>query len=69
MAEQLSNRETQSRTTRLVGSEAIFRTIAEACLGLDAQLIISLGGGLDPVRLGKLAGDPVMVRLLRNSRH
>ncbi len=44
------------------GSEAIFRTIADACAGLDAQLLISLGGGLDPARLGKLAGDPLVVR-------
>jgi UDP:flavonoid glycosyltransferase YjiC (YdhE family) len=44
------------------GSEAIFRTIAEICGGLEAQLIISLGGGLDPVRLGTLPGDPVVVR-------
>ena len=44
------------------GSEAIFRTIAEACAGLDMQLVISLGGGLDPARLGALAGDPIMVR-------
>jgi zeaxanthin glucosyltransferase len=43
------------------GSEAIFRTIAEACAGLDSQLLISLGGGLDPARLGKLAGNPVVV--------
>jgi UDP:flavonoid glycosyltransferase YjiC (YdhE family) len=44
------------------GSEVIFRTIAHACVGLDAQLVISLGGGLDPARLGKLAGDPLVVR-------
>ena len=43
------------------GSEAIFRTIAEACAGLDSQLLISLGGGIDPARLGKLAGDPLVV--------
>lgn len=43
------------------GSEAIFKTIAEACAGLDAQLLISLGGGLDPARLGKLAGNPLVV--------
>ncbi len=43
------------------GSEFIFRTIAEACAGLDAQLVISLGGGLDPARLGELAGDPLVV--------
>jgi len=44
------------------GSESIFKTIAESCAGLNAQLVISLGGGLDPSRLGTLAGDPVVVR-------
>lgn len=44
------------------GSEAIFRTMAEACAGLNAQLVISLGGGLEPERLGTLAGDPIVVR-------
>lgn len=43
------------------GSESIFRTIAEACSGLGAQLVISLGGGLDPVRLGVLPGEPIVV--------
>ena len=43
------------------GSEAIFRTIAEACAGLEAQLLISLGGRLDPATLGKLAGNPLVV--------
>ncbi len=43
------------------GSESIFRTIAEACAGLNAQLVISLGGGLDPSRLGMLPGDPIVV--------
>jgi zeaxanthin glucosyltransferase len=43
------------------GSEGIFRTIAEACAGLDCQVLISLGGGLDPEGLGKLAGDPLVV--------
>jgi MGT family glycosyltransferase len=44
------------------GSEDIFRIIADACAGLDAQLLISLGGGLDPERLGILSGDPVVVK-------
>jgi len=44
------------------GSEEIFRTIAAACAGLDAQLVISLGGGLDPERLGTLPGNPIVVR-------
>lgn len=43
------------------GLEAIFRTIAEACAGLGAQLVISLGGGLEPERLGMLRGDPIVV--------
>lgn len=44
------------------GSEAIFRTIAQACAGLDAQLVVSLGGRLDPAKLGTMAGDPLVVR-------
>ena len=43
------------------GSEAIFKIITDACAGLDAQLLISLGGGLDPARLGSLAGSPLVV--------
>jgi MGT family glycosyltransferase len=38
-----------------------FRMIAEACAGLDVQLVISLGGGQDPALLGDLFGDPVVV--------
>jgi zeaxanthin glucosyltransferase len=44
------------------GSEEIFRVIADACAGEHAQLVISLGGGLDPERLGLLHGDPIVVR-------
>jgi zeaxanthin glucosyltransferase len=44
------------------GSDAIFRTIADACAGLESQLVISLGGRLDPAMLGKLPGDPLVVR-------
>ncbi|MCU1224061.1 MAG: hypothetical protein JWQ42_2154 [Edaphobacter sp.] len=44
------------------GSEAVFKAIAEACAGLNVQLVLSLGGGLDPVRLGTLAGNPIVVR-------
>src|SRR5262249_53146431 len=39
----------------------IFRMIAEACAGLDVQLVISLGGGQDPALLGDLPGDPIVV--------
>lgn len=42
-------------------SAEIFRTIAEACAGLDVQLVLSLGGGLDPTRLGPLPGNPIVV--------
>jgi MGT family glycosyltransferase len=38
-----------------------FRVIAEACAGLDLQLVISLGGGQDPSMLGDLTGDPIVV--------
>src|SRR6202012_5644937 len=44
------------------GSEMLFRTIAEACDGLGGQLVLSLGGGMEPKRLGHLRGDPVVVR-------
>jgi zeaxanthin glucosyltransferase len=44
------------------GSEETFRTIAEACADIDAQLVISLGGGLDPDRLGTLPGNPIVLR-------
>jgi zeaxanthin glucosyltransferase len=44
------------------GAEPVFRAIAEACAGLPMQLVLSLGGGLDEERLGKLAGDPLVVR-------
>ncbi len=42
-------------------SHEIFRIIAEACAGLHVQLVISLGGGLEPERLGVLSGDPLVV--------
>jgi MGT family glycosyltransferase len=35
--------------------------MAEACAGLDLQLVISLGGGQDPALLGDLPGDPIVV--------
>jgi UDP:flavonoid glycosyltransferase YjiC (YdhE family) len=38
-----------------------FRMIAEACAGTELQLVISLGGGQDPARLGDLPGDPIVV--------
>ena len=43
------------------GSEAIFKTIAQACDGLGVQLVLSLGVGLDPERLATLPGDPIVV--------
>jgi len=43
-------------------SDTIFKTIAEACAGLDAQLVLSLGGGLDPSSLPALPGNPIVVR-------
>ncbi len=40
----------------------LFRKIAEACVGLNVQLVISLGGGLEPDRLGVFSGDPLVVK-------
>lgn len=39
----------------------VFQTIASACEGLDAQLVIDLGGGATPESLPKLAGNPIVV--------
>ena len=40
----------------------VFRTIAEACTSLDNQLVISLGGGLDPEAFPNLPGNPIIVK-------
>ena len=47
--------------TILSGLPHIFQQIAEACLGLDAQLVISLGGGASPDSLSQLPGNPLVV--------
>ncbi len=39
----------------------VFQMIAEACMGLDAQLVISLGGGNKPESLPELPGNPLVV--------
>jgi zeaxanthin glucosyltransferase len=39
---------------------AVFHVIAEACAGLDVQLVMALGGGLQREQLGPLAGDPLV---------
>jgi zeaxanthin glucosyltransferase len=38
-----------------------FREIAAACEGMDADLVISLGGGSTPDQVGKLPGNPIVV--------
>ncbi|AFZ13070.1 glycosyltransferase, MGT family [Crinalium epipsammum PCC 9333] len=40
----------------------IFQQIAEACVGLDAQLVISLGGSTSPESLPELPGSPLVVK-------
>lgn len=42
-------------------SDRIFQIIAEACLNLDAQLVISLGGRLDPKTM-PMPGNPLVVK-------
>ncbi len=44
---------------RLIG---VFQTIAESCVGLDAQLVISLGGSAEPDSLPNLPGSPLVVK-------
>jgi MGT family glycosyltransferase len=39
----------------------VFQAIAEACRGLDADVVISMGGGGAAEGAGKLPGDPIVV--------
>ncbi|MBW4565610.1 MAG: glycosyltransferase [Mojavia pulchra JT2-VF2] len=41
--------------------QKVFQSIAEACVGLDAQLVISLGGSSSPESLQGLPGNPLVV--------
>ena len=41
--------------------EPVFRCFAEACRGLNAQLVIAHGGGLTDREAGRLPGEPVVV--------
>jgi MGT family glycosyltransferase len=38
-----------------------YRAIAEGCAGLNAQLVLSLGGGLEQQQFANLPGDPIVV--------
>ncbi|RUT00853.1 hypothetical protein DSM106972_072620 [Dulcicalothrix desertica PCC 7102] len=40
----------------------VFYTIAEACIDIDAQLVISLGGGQAPETFSNLPGNPLVVK-------
>jgi zeaxanthin glucosyltransferase len=44
------------------GFKRVFRAVAEACAGLGTQLVVSLGGGLEPEDLEPMAGNPTLVR-------
>jgi zeaxanthin glucosyltransferase len=48
--------------TTLKGEPDTFRMIAEACDGLDLQLVISLGDRRDPEMFRNLPGTPLVVR-------
>jgi UDP:flavonoid glycosyltransferase YjiC (YdhE family) len=39
----------------------VFETIAEACVGLDAQLVISLGRETSQASMPKFPGSPLVV--------
>ena len=43
------------------GKERVFRCFAEACQGLDVQLVITHGGGLDEAAVASLPGKPLVV--------
>ncbi|MGJ3246525.1 MAG: glycosyltransferase [Elainellaceae cyanobacterium] len=51
-----------SMGTLLNRKREVFQLIARACAGLEAQLVISLGGSLDPESLPNLSGSPIVVR-------
>ncbi len=40
----------------------VFHQIAEACQDLDAQLVISLGGSVDPENIPPFTGNPIVVK-------
>jgi zeaxanthin glucosyltransferase len=48
-------------TTRNVQA-FVFRLISDACQGLDLQLVISLGGRLDPEMFSDLPGNPLVTK-------
>jgi zeaxanthin glucosyltransferase len=48
--------------TTLKGESSTFLLIAEACDGLDIQLVISLGGRRDPEMFQDLPGKPLVVK-------
>jgi MGT family glycosyltransferase len=43
------------------GKERVFQTFAEACVGLDVQLVITHGGGLDEKAAAGFPGNPIVV--------
>ncbi len=42
--------------------QSVFQEIAQACVGLDAQLVISLGSGIRAESMGDLPGSPIVVQ-------
>ncbi|MBD1842053.1 glycosyltransferase [Cyanobacteria bacterium FACHB-63] len=42
--------------------QSVFQDIAQACIGLDAQLVISLGNGMTPASIPSLPGSPIVVQ-------
>ena len=43
------------------GKQRVFHCFAEACRGLDVQLVITHGGGLDAAAASSFPGDPLVV--------
>lgn len=42
--------------------QSVFQDIAQACIGLDAQLVISLGNGINAESIPSLPGSPIVVQ-------
>lgn len=42
--------------------QSVFQEVAQACVGLEAQLVISLGSGIRAESMGNLPGSPIVVQ-------
>ena len=55
--------------TLQTGRESIFLCFAEACAGLEVQLVLAHGGGLSQQRIEALPGNPLVCPMRHRSRY